>query len=172
LIWGKSFYLRTNYDFKMKRLLATLIIVLMPSIAVAQDFDTGWAAYKKGNYEAAYEAWVALAKSGDPQSQTAIGSLYYLGLGVRHDHAEAHRLFMLAAEKGFPSALLSLGIFYVDPDNEPDFVEAYKWFRLAEKRRMEEAGIRRHQLSEKMTSAQIATAERLVLDWLDAHPGG
>ena len=154
----------------MKRLLTALIFILMPSIAFAQDFDAGWAAYRQGDYETAFEAWVALAKSGDPQSQTAIGSLYYLGLGVRHDHAEAHRLFMLASEQGFPSALLSLGIFYADPDNDQDVVEAYKWFRLAEKKGMAEGGLRRHRLSGKMTSTQIAAAERLVLDWLDAHP--
>ena len=59
----------------MKLLLTAFVLTLIPSIAVAQDFDDGWAAYKKGDYEAAFEAWIAPAKTGDPQSQTAIGSL-------------------------------------------------------------------------------------------------
>jgi TPR repeat protein len=154
----------------MKRLLATLVLVLMPSIAWAETFDTGWAAYKKGNYEAAFEAWVGLAKAGDAQSQTALGSLYYLGLGVPHDHAEAHRLYLLAAEKGFPSALLSLGIFYTDPENEQDFVEAHKWFSLAAEKGTNEGALRRDRLAGKMTPSQITEAQQLAREWQEAHP--
>lgn len=154
----------------MKRLLATLVLVLMPSIAWAETFDTGWAAYKKGDYETAFEAWVALAKAGDAQSQTAVGSLYYLGLGVRHDHAEARRLWLLAAEKGFASALLNLGIFYTDPEDDQDFVEAHKWFSLAAEKGTNEGALRRDRLAGKMTPAQIAKAERLAREWLEAHP--
>jgi TPR repeat protein len=154
----------------MKRVLATLILVLLPAIASANDFDAGWVAYKKGDYEAAFEAWLSLAKSGDAQSQTAVGSLYYLGLGVRHDHAEARRLYLLAAEQGFASALFNLGIFYSNPDDEQNVVEAYKWFILAAEKGMQEGNWRQARLAEKMTAAQIAEAESLAKAWREAHP--
>ncbi len=154
----------------MKRWITALIFVLLPAIASANDFDAGWVAYKKGDYEAAFEAWVSLAKSGDAQSQTAVGSLYYLGLGVRHDHGEARRLYLLAAEQGFASALFNLGIFYSNPDDEQNLVEAYKWFTLAAKKGMQEGGWRQVRLAEKMTAEEIAEAEELAKAWLDAHP--
>ena len=57
----------------MKRLLAILLLAVMPGIALAYTFDSGWVAYKKGDYEAAFAAWLALAETGDAQSQTALG---------------------------------------------------------------------------------------------------
>ena len=154
----------------MKRILAALILVLTPAIASADAFDIGWAAYKAGDYQAAVESWLEFAKNGDAQSQTAVGSMYYLGLGVPHDHSEAHRLFLLAAEKGFASALFNLGIFYADPDNDQNLVEAYKWFSLAAEKGMTEGALRRDRLVGKITSAQIAEAESLVRLWLEDHP--
>ncbi len=154
----------------MKLMLATLILALLPAMASANDFDTGWVAYKKGDYEAVFEAWLSLAKAGDAQSQTAVGSLYYIGLGVRHDHAEARRLYLLAAEQGFASALFNLGIFYSNPDDEQDLVEAYKWFTLAANKGMQEGNWRQVRLAEKMTAAQIAEAETRARAWLDVHP--
>ncbi|MFN0263816.1 SEL1-like repeat protein [Tepidamorphus sp. 3E244] len=51
----------------------------------------------------------------------------------------------------------------------PDFVEAHKWFNIAAMRGEQRAVALRRELSEEMTSDQIAAAQRAAREWLSVH---
>ena len=46
----------------------------------------------------------AMAEAGDAKAQNALGGMYYMGLGVPQDFAEARRWFEKAAAQGDPQA--------------------------------------------------------------------
>ena len=72
---------------------------------------------------------------------------------------------------GFAVALFNLGLLHSDPGHERNLVEAYKWFSLAAQRGMDEGGWRVGRLSDQMTPAQIAEAQRKARAWLAQNPG-
>jgi hypothetical protein len=64
--------------------------------------------------------------------QARLGDQYYSGKGVHRDHAEAARLYRLAAEQGSAHAQFRLGFMYGKGEGVPqDNTEAAKWYRLA-----------------------------------------
>jgi len=53
---------------------------------------------------------------------------------VAQDHAEAVKLFRLAAEQGYASAQNNLGFMYAYGRGVPqDYAEAAKWYRVKQK---------------------------------------
>ena len=76
------------------------------------DFDTGWQAYERGNYETAHAAWRPLAEQGDIIAQYNIASMYDNGRGVAEDKSEAARWYRAAAKQGDVDAQFSLGFMY------------------------------------------------------------
>ena len=75
-----------------------------------------------------------------------------------------------AAEGGAPDALFELGLMYASGrEVERDFVSAHKWFNLAALRGNQEAKRYRLELSEEMTKAEIAQAQRYARAWLAVH---
>jgi TPR repeat protein len=118
---------------------------------VAQDDAEAAKWYRKAAEQGVVEAQVSLALS------------YQLGLGVREDSVEAVKWYRRAAEAGDWGAQLSLSHAYEDGRGVPqDYIEAYKW-------RMLSNNSRRGLFSKKMTTAQIAEAERLAFDWKSAR---
>ena len=77
-----------NAAMKRALLLAALLCSLS-SIAGAQDFDKGRAAYHRGDYATALREWRPLAEQGDANAQTNLGSMYDNDKGVPKDYAEA-----------------------------------------------------------------------------------
>ena len=86
------------------------------------------------------------------------------------DHAEAVRLYRLAAEQGLAEAQSNLGVLY---DNgygvAQDFVQAYMWFTLAAAQGFESAAENRELIAGEMTPADISEAQRLAREWQEAH---
>ncbi len=96
------------------------------------DFQDGWNAYVKNNYETALELWLPLAKQGNFRAQFLIGSMYDFGQGVPENDSEAFKWYQLAAEQGESRALLFLGFMYDFGQGVPeDDREAFKWYQLA-----------------------------------------
>ncbi len=96
------------------------------------DFQDGWNAYVKNNYETAHELWLPLAKQGNFRAQFLIGSMYDFGQGVPENDSEAFKWYQLAAEQGESRALLFLGFMYDFGQGVPeDDREAFKWYQLA-----------------------------------------
>ena len=75
--------------------------------------------------------------------------------------------FELEARKGRIDALYNLGLAYSTGQGvSVDFVAAHKWFNLAAMKGVNEARGWRAQISEEMSAAQIAEAQRQAREWL------
>ena len=121
--------------------------------------------------------WRARAEDGDAFSQDFLGDIYKDGDGVPQDYAEAVRWFRLAAEQGYASGQKALAAKYVLGEGVPvDYVLSYMWFNLAAAQGGSDAqrtkDIINDILAPRMTREQIAEAQRLSTEWLDAHPPG
>jgi TPR repeat protein len=107
-------------------------LLLVPTMAGAQDFDKGLAAYEAGDYATALSEWTPLAEQGDANAQGNLGHMYSNGQGVTQDHAEAVKWFRMAAEQGDVSGQNGLGVMYDSGLGlAEDSAEAVKWYRMA-----------------------------------------
>ena len=69
---------------------------------------------------------------GEPNAQYIIGEMYYNGLGVKEDHAEAAIWFRKAAEQGNSEAQFVIGkMYYYGVGVKEDHAEALIWCRKA-----------------------------------------
>ena len=118
------------------------------------------------DYEVAIRWFRKAAEQGDRDAQTNLGNLYLLGDPLAQDYTEALKWLRAAADQGHPLAQMKLGIMYEDGHGVPqDYVQAHMWFSLAVAQGSELAGAFRDELTQQMTSAQIAKAQRLAQEW-------
>ena len=97
----------------MMRIIGFLLIgILFWPLLVLADYESGYAAYARGDYRTAYREWRPLAEQGDAQAQYNLGTMYETGKGVPGDDTEAVKWYRLAAEKGYLEAQLRLGVMY------------------------------------------------------------
>ena len=157
----------------LKRILAGVVLaVVLRGGAVAGPLADAWTAYERGDYAVALRLWLPLAAQGNAFAQTNLGFMYSSGQGVPRDLAEAARWYRLAAEQGNPTAQSNLGSMYFSGEGVPqDYVQAYLWVDLAASRfppsakKDREAAHNREIVASKMTSAQIAEAQKLAREW-------
>lgn len=98
----------------------------------AQDFAKGQAALDAGDAAGAVLEWVPLAEAGNLEAQKSLAQLYYQGVYLPEDHAEAVKWYRMAAEQGDAEAQISLGLAYDWGEGIPeDDLEANKWYRMA-----------------------------------------
>ena len=118
--------------------------------------------------------WYRLAaEQGDASAQYNLGLMYANGDGVPEDDAEAVRWYRLAAEQGLAEAQSKLGLMYHYGEGVPeDHVLAYMWYNLAAAQGNEIAQENKDIIEERMTREQIAEAQRLSREWIEAHPPG
>jgi TPR repeat protein len=96
------------------------------------DYQSGVDAYYKGDFKAAYDAWLPLAEAGDAVAQNSLGALYDHGLGVPEDNAEAARWYEMAAQQGMPLAMRNLGNQYATGHGVTyDINLAQQWYEKA-----------------------------------------
>jgi hypothetical protein len=80
------------------------------------------------------------------------------------------RWYRLAAEQGHVYAQSNLGVMYRHGYGVPqDYVLAHMWANLAAAQGNEEAVEGRDLVARRMTPAQIAKAQRMAREWLEAH---
>ena len=102
------------------------------------------------------------------EAQNNLGGMYEFGRGVPQDYGEAVRWYRLAADQGHASAQRNLGGMYAAGRGVPqDDVAAHMWANLAAAQGDETARELRDYLSERMSSGQIAAAQRAAREW---HP--
>lgn len=121
------------------------------------------------------------ADQGHALAQFPLGIMLFSGTGVPKNATEAATWYRKAAEQGHASAQYYLGMLYDGggggvPD---DIVQAYLWVTLAaqhpvgddlsEPLRVRAMGLRKV-LQARMTSAQVAEAERLSAAWVPRKP--
>ena len=115
--------------------------------------------------------WYRLAADqGDADAQYNLGEMYAGGLGVPQDGAEAARWYRLAADQGDAEAQADLGFRYMNGQGvAQDDVEAHMWFDLADPQSsgedLDELLEARDTVAERMTSGQIAEAQRRAREW-------
>ncbi len=156
---------------------AIAIIVLtlgfaVPAVAEGPKdvWNDAFEAMKRDDYPTAVRLFRSLAELGYPSAQFQLGFLYRRGDGVRQDYVEAAKWLQLAANQGHVWAQSNLAFIYRDGEGVPqDYVKAHMWFNLAS------AGAPatsrsdyveyRDELARRMTSAQIAEAQKLAREW-------
>jgi len=140
--------------------------------------DAAYVAYEERRYATALRLARPLAAEGDARAQSVLGLLYYRGLGgVPQDRAEAVKWFRRAADQGDGQAQYNLGLSYARGEaGEPDNVSAHMWLNLAaasfpvsDISNRSAARKDRDLLAEKMTSDQIAEAQKLAREWKPKH---
>ena len=117
-------------------------------------------------------AWLQkAADQGDAAAQNGLGVLYAQGHGVPQDYAEAVNWYRKAADQGSPKAQLGLGLMFAQGHGVPqDYAQAYQWFNLAASRAKDAetqnaATHNRDVVAKRLTSAQIAEAQKMAREW-------
>jgi len=85
-------------------LFVAAILTLCSSVVSADAFKDAMEAYRGGNYTEALELLRPLADQGNTDAQYNLGVMYAEGKGVKQDHREAEKWYLLAAEQGNASA--------------------------------------------------------------------
>ena len=157
----------------MKRVL-TALVFLVPLLVLpahAQDVDAALVAAELGDYQTALREWSLRAKKGDTEAQYYLGCMYDRGIGVAQSYVEAARWYRRAAERGDADAQNNLGALYINGHGVPiDYVRGHMWFSLAAARDNHSANENRDFIAGQMTSADLAKAERMALEWRKKHP--
>jgi len=113
------------------------------------------------------------ADQGNGNAQFNLGFMLNQGRGMPQNYAEAAKWYRLAADQGVAVAQFKLGIMYHKGEGVlQDYLIAYMWFDLAaarfpasETESRDDAVKARNFVASKMTSAQIAEAQKLAQDW-------
>ena len=148
-------------------LLALALAVSLAGAAVAGPYEDGDAAFYKGDDAQAVSWFRQAADQGHVVAQFRLGEMYDLGLGVRKDYAQAVAWYRKAADQGNGLAQYNLGdMYYLGHGVPQDFIQAHMWFNLSAARDAGDfARKQRDIVAAKMTSAQIAEAQRLASAW-------
>jgi len=145
--------------------LALGLAVLLTAGAARADFAAGARAYDGGDYPTAFAEWMAIAKAGDPNAQTAIAGMYRFGEGRNPDAAAAVRWYRRAARKGDSVAQMNLGEMYLrGMGARPNTVRAWMWLTRASHQGRKWATERLLDLEMRMTPRQRALGAALLED--------
>jgi hypothetical protein len=113
------------------------------------------------DYVGAAQWFVMAARLGNADAQYNLGTIYYTGLGTNYEFAVS--CFQQAAQQGQVQAQRDLGKMYARGQGiKQDYVEAYKWLKLAQLQKDKDAENELKACSTSMTPVQIAIAEKLV----------
>ncbi|MZR31931.1 tetratricopeptide repeat protein [Sneathiella litorea] len=111
---------------------AAVLVTLWTSPTVRADFNDGVTAYEAGDYTAAFNEWLPLAKNNDPAAMRNIGHMYRRGLGVAQDFPKAMTWYKRAATIGFDRAQANVaGMYLAGEGVEKDYAQAANWFARA-----------------------------------------
>ena len=108
--------------------------------------------------------WYRFAvNQGYAPAQHNLGTMYLKGLGVPKDFRKAEKLIRLASEQGYAHAQAKLSVFYIQGVGVPkSYIYAFMWATLAKKNGHATIGRMPELIAERMTSAQLAKAQKLV----------
>lgn len=122
------------------------------------------------DYAEAVKWYRKAAEQGLARAQHNLGYMYARGAGVAQDFAEAAKWYRKAADQGLARAQNNLGYLYAKGEGVArDDVLAHMWFDLAADQDYPHARRIRDLVAGRMTSEQIAEAQRLARDWMAQH---
>jgi len=100
--------------------------------AHAADFDAGFKAYQRGDYDTALRIFRQLAEQGNASAQYNLGVMYLKGQGVAQDYTAAVRWYRKAADQNHAGAQDNLGVMYSQGWGvTQDYAAALRWYRKA-----------------------------------------
>lgn len=118
------------------------------------------------NYDEAVKWYHLAAEQGYGLSQFNLGLLYDKGRGVSQNDVEAVKWYSLAANQSNAAAQVNLGVLYAQGRGvKQDYVRALMWFNLSAAQGEQRAVTGRDMAARRMTSAQIAEAQKLAREW-------
>ena len=122
---------------------------------------------ESSKFEAARNALLPLARSGNADAEELIGVMYAMGLGVQKDDVRAFEWYMRASLKGHPGAQSGIGWYYEVGRGlpAPDQVRAYLWYTLSAIGGDPDAAISQEEVVKKMTAEEIEKAHVLIDDY-------
>jgi TPR repeat protein len=160
------------------RLLTTLLLALILGLGAMsawagagdEEFERGYVAFVARDYQSAMQWWTKAAEQGHVRAQNGLGVLYRDGDLGEPDAGRAAQWFRRAAENGYAFAMYSLALLYRDGEGvERDDIEAHKWFNLASALNFDPRSMfQRDLLARRMSSEEVAEAERRAQEWINA----
>lgn len=109
-----------------------LLLALLYCWPAGADVGSGVAAYRRGDYAAAFAEFSAAAQADDAFAQNVLGTMYAQGLGVERNDKLAVDWFFRAQALGSPEAAANLATMYEHGQGLPqDDVEALRYYREA-----------------------------------------
>ncbi|NIR59687.1 MAG: sel1 repeat family protein, partial [Gammaproteobacteria bacterium] len=98
----------------MRRYLLLIPLLTLLGSSAQSDFQTGEAAFARGDFETAYRELRSLAEQGGAGAQYYLGAMYAAGQGVPQDATQAVEWYRKAAEQGHADALSRLAWMFVN----------------------------------------------------------
>jgi len=130
-------------------------------------FDQAAADYDAGNYEQAYNEFLALADDNDIAAMRNVALMKRKGLGTEKDPEGARDYLERAADGGLPTAQYDLGQMLLDGEGgDPDPKAAVSWLAMAAAAHHPMAAYRLGELFEegKIVPQDLAKAEELYAE--------
>jgi hypothetical protein len=123
------------------------------------------------NDEMALKYYGYAAENGHAEAQFNLAVMHQNGWGVPPSDESANTWYKLAADQGVIGAQIAMGRYYaMDFLDSYDPIQAYMWFKLAERLGDRDAFAKREFVETRMTADQVSEAEDRVTAWVDAHP--
>lgn len=151
----------------MERFLLAAMTALLLSVATAWavPLQEGIDARERGDYTNALRIFRLLAEQENAAAKYNLAMMYGEGQGVAQDAAAAVKWHRMAAEQGHAGAQLMLGAMYVHGQGVvKDYIRAYMWFSLSAASGYTAAINIRDVVAKRMTSQQIAQAQKMTRD--------
>lgn len=110
----------------------SILLGVLITPVYALNFEKGTAAYNRGDYATAFRVFRAVAEHGHVVAQANLSIMYFHGIGVPKDEAEAANWAYRAAEQGYAVAQAQLGYIYLNANGViKDTAMAAQWYRRA-----------------------------------------
>ena len=143
----------------------SLAFVSFPAQSKAQNFDTGLAAFQKGDYATALREWRPLAEQGHAAAQANLGVLYDSGTGVPQNYSKAASWYRAAAEQGNVRAQRGLGWIWVrhlsfSETHRQTYITAHMWLNIAAGNGDDRARAKRDIIEKSLSPPDIFEAQR------------
>ncbi len=93
---------------------ALFCLWLLASVPVFADFNSGKNAIERGDAKKTFREWRLSAQEGYPEAQTALGHLYFYGIGIPQNYREALKWYEKVPQQKDPEALQNMGTIYAN----------------------------------------------------------
>ena len=128
-------------------------------------FALGYLDEQQGRYGTAIELYKQAKAHGSLAAAYNLGRCREIGRGTVENKQEAMKEYLIAANRGHAMSQFAIGLLeYNQGNNTSDFIEAVKWWRLAEKNGSSQA---REALS-KIKQSRLLTKEEIAIGESDA----